>query len=131
MQNFFGRSDTCMYVSYTYDVTSIFLSCCWFSSKLAIHSHAYQKYYLYNKRKIKLKHLQAPHTRPSISMVLTLFSISAILVSSSQGLTSSNTEDLAIRAGFLDFFSEYAFNLSSRILAASASWIMNPLFISH
>lgn len=64
---------------------------------------------------------QAPHTKPSIVMVLTLTSISFISVSSSQGFTSRTILDLAIRAGFLDFFSAYAFRRSSLIFAASAS----------
>ena len=41
-------------------------------------------------------------------------------VSSSQGLMSRRTEVLAMRAGFLDFFSWYAFNLSSVILFFSS-----------
>lgn len=59
--------------------------------------------------------------RPSISMVLTCFSIAAMSVSSSQGLQSRRIDDLAMSAGFLDFFSAYAFKRSSLILSASAS----------
>merc|ERR1712156_1278280 len=48
--------------------------------------------------------LLAPQTRPSISMVLTALSIATMSVSSSQGLQSSNTEVLAMRAGFFGLF---------------------------
>uniref|UniRef100_A0A8C4H4H6 Uncharacterized protein n=1 Tax=Dicentrarchus labrax TaxID=13489 RepID=A0A8C4H4H6_DICLA len=41
-------------------------------------------------------------------------------VSSSQGLTSSRMEDLATRAGFLDFLAAYSARRCSLILAASA-----------
>uniref|UniRef100_A0A3B4XAA2 Uncharacterized protein n=1 Tax=Seriola lalandi dorsalis TaxID=1841481 RepID=A0A3B4XAA2_SERLL len=41
-------------------------------------------------------------------------------VSSSQGLTSSRMEDLATRAGFLDFLAVYSASRCSLILAASA-----------
>ena len=57
--------------------------------------------------------LHAPQTRPSFSMLFADLSISFISVSSSQGLMSSKTEVLAIKAGFFDFFSWYAFNLSA------------------
>uniref|UniRef100_A0A4W6C0W3 Uncharacterized protein n=1 Tax=Lates calcarifer TaxID=8187 RepID=A0A4W6C0W3_LATCA len=40
-------------------------------------------------------------------------------VSSSQGLTSSKMEDLAMRAGFLDFLAAYSARRCSLILAAS------------
>uniref|UniRef100_A0A3B3I5Z9 Uncharacterized protein n=1 Tax=Oryzias latipes TaxID=8090 RepID=A0A3B3I5Z9_ORYLA len=41
-------------------------------------------------------------------------------VSSSQGLTSSRMEDLAMRAGFLDFLAAYSARRCSLILAVSA-----------
>uniref|UniRef100_A0A3Q3VXY6 Uncharacterized protein n=1 Tax=Mola mola TaxID=94237 RepID=A0A3Q3VXY6_MOLML len=44
-----------------------------------------------------------------------------ISVSSSQGLTSSRMEDLATRAGFLDFLAAYSASRCSLILAASAA----------
>uniref|UniRef100_A0A3B4ZCQ4 Uncharacterized protein n=1 Tax=Seriola lalandi dorsalis TaxID=1841481 RepID=A0A3B4ZCQ4_SERLL len=44
----------------------------------------------------------------------------AMSVSSSQGLTSSRMEDLATRAGFLDFLAVYSASRCSLILAASA-----------
>lgn len=42
-------------------------------------------------------------------------------VSSSHGLTSNTTLDLAMSIGFLDFFSAYSLNLSSLSLIASGS----------
>uniref|UniRef100_A0A3B4U6I2 Uncharacterized protein n=1 Tax=Seriola dumerili TaxID=41447 RepID=A0A3B4U6I2_SERDU len=44
----------------------------------------------------------------------------AMSVSSSQGLTSSRMEDLATRAGFLDFLAAYSASRCSLILSASA-----------
>uniref|UniRef100_A0A667WD88 Uncharacterized protein n=1 Tax=Myripristis murdjan TaxID=586833 RepID=A0A667WD88_9TELE len=44
----------------------------------------------------------------------------AMSVSSSQGLTSSRMEDLAMRAGFLAFLAAYSARRCSLILAASA-----------
>uniref|UniRef100_A0A673A6W0 Uncharacterized protein n=1 Tax=Sphaeramia orbicularis TaxID=375764 RepID=A0A673A6W0_9TELE len=44
----------------------------------------------------------------------------AMSVSSSQGLTSSRIEDLAMRAGFLDFLAAYSARRCSLILAASS-----------
>uniref|UniRef100_A0A3Q1F192 Uncharacterized protein n=1 Tax=Acanthochromis polyacanthus TaxID=80966 RepID=A0A3Q1F192_9TELE len=44
----------------------------------------------------------------------------AMSVSSSQGLTSSRMDDLAMRAGFLDFLAAYSARRCSLIRAASA-----------
>merc|ERR1711868_194324 len=65
--------------------------------------------------------LVAPQVNPSISTDFTALVKASISVSSSQGFTSSSTDVLAINAGFLDFFSAYAANLCSLILAASSS----------
>uniref|UniRef100_A0A3Q3S549 Uncharacterized protein n=1 Tax=Mastacembelus armatus TaxID=205130 RepID=A0A3Q3S549_9TELE len=53
-------------------------------------------------------------------MLRTHSSSLAMSVSSSQGLTSSRMEDLAMRAGFLDFLAVYSARRCSLILAASA-----------
>lgn len=73
-----------------------------------------------------MRNLHAPQTRPSIWIDLTAFSISFMSVSSPQLFTSSTTLDFAMTAGFFDFFSAYAFSLSSRIFAASASSSSEP-----
>lgn len=77
--------------------------------------------YIYLSKEWLKYDLHAPQTRPSIWIDLTAFSISFISVSSPQLFTSSTILDLAMTAGFFDFFSAYAFNLSSLIFAASAS----------
>lgn len=71
--------------------------------------------------KVIMCNLHAPQTRPSIWIDLTAFSISFMSVSSPQLFTSSTILDLAMTTGFFDFFSAYAFNLSSLTFAASAS----------
>lgn len=65
--------------------------------------------------------LHAAQVRPSIWIDLTISSIAFMSVSSSHGLTSNTTLDLAMSIGFLDFFSAYSFNLSSLSLTASGS----------
>ena len=62
-----------------------------------------------------------PQFSPSISTDLTALVSSVISVSSSHGLTSSNFDVFARRAGFFYFFSAYALSRSSLTLAAAAS----------
>uniref|UniRef100_A0A3P9B7P7 Uncharacterized protein n=1 Tax=Maylandia zebra TaxID=106582 RepID=A0A3P9B7P7_9CICH len=57
---------------------------------------------------------------PSILTLRTHSSSLDMSVSSSQGLTSSRMEDLAMRAGFLDFLAAYSARRCSLILATSA-----------
>ncbi|KAK4337431.1 hypothetical protein RND71_043635 [Anisodus tanguticus] len=65
--------------------------------------------------------LDAPHTKPSISIDLTDFSKASKSVSSSHGFTSSTTDDFAIRAGFFDFLAACSAALFSLKASASAS----------
>ena len=66
--------------------------------------------------------VDAPQTKPSISTDLTWFNIASKSVSSSHGLTSRVTIDLAAGFGpFAAFFSLYAAILSAFNLAAASS----------
>uniref|UniRef100_A0A182KHQ0 Uncharacterized protein n=2 Tax=Anopheles christyi TaxID=43041 RepID=A0A182KHQ0_9DIPT len=63
----------------------------------------------------------APSNSPSALIFRTSCSISFISVSSSHGLISRMTFDLAIRAGFFDFFAAYSAKRFSRNSAAALS----------
>lgn len=65
--------------------------------------------------------LLAPQTSPSISILRTAFSSATMSVSSSHGLTSNVTTDLAAVLGLLAFFAAYAATRSALSLSASAS----------
>ena len=63
----------------------------------------------------------APQTSPSISTLRTAFSSATMSVSSSHGLTSNVTTDLAAVLGLVAFFAAYAATRSALSLSASAS----------
>ena len=60
-----------------------------------------------------VEYSQAPHSRPSISMLRTERSSASMSVSSSHGFTSRMMFDLAMICGFFAFFAAYAARLQS------------------